>query len=232
MTSEKIDLLVKALIKAKAKFKSFEKTKENPYFKSKYADLGAVDAATSAALHENGLIVVQPTGVLNGTPVLETILAHESGQFISGTYPLIPTKNDPQMLGSALTYARRYALSALLTVVADDDDDGNAASAPAKPSATTQQKAAPAAGVPDTVTFVPDIVSVKSGEKNGKPWTKYGIKSPSGDIYGTFDERMGNLAQDAKAGGFPVSVGYVISGQYKNVLSVVRYESDIEEVPF
>lgn len=148
MTSEKIDLLIKALIKAKAQFGAVEKNRTNPYFKSKYADLGAVNDAVTGPLHDNGLTVMQTTAVRDdGTPVLVTTLAHESGQFISGQYPLLSAKNDPQGLGSALTYGRRYALSALLSVVADDDDDGNAA----------QDKAvskAPVSATPKTNTTV------------------------------------------------------------------------------
>lgn len=137
MQSEKVDLLVKALIKAKADFGPVEKNKENPFFKSKYADLGTIDQAVTPALHKNGLTVVQTTEIAGIQPVLVTTLFHESGQFLSGQYPLNPVKADPQGLGSATTYARRYALCAMLTIVADDDDDGNAASTPQK-SAPTQ----------------------------------------------------------------------------------------------
>jgi hypothetical protein len=143
MTSEKIDLLVKALIKAKGAFKPVEKTKVNPYFKSKYADLGAIMDAVNKPLHDNGITVIQTTDTDALGPVLVTTLAHESGQFISGRYPISAAKADPQAVGSAVTYARRYGLSAILTVVADDDDDGNAATQP-KAQPERQQYATPA----------------------------------------------------------------------------------------
>jgi hypothetical protein len=128
MKSEKIELLVKALIKAKASISPVAKTKENPFFKSKYADLGTIDEAVKGPLKDNGLVVVQTTEVISGQAVLVTTLLHDSGQWIEGQYPLNPVKNDPQGLGSATTYARRYALSALLGVICDEDDDGNHAS--------------------------------------------------------------------------------------------------------
>jgi len=126
-TSEKIDQLVKALIQAKGEFSKIERKKKNPFFNSKYADLATIDSAVMPALHKNGITVVQTTDMSGIQLVLVTMLVHESGQFITGNYPLNPVKNDPQGLGSATTYARRYALSAMLAVVSDDDD-GNGAS--------------------------------------------------------------------------------------------------------
>lgn len=134
--SEKIELLVKALTKAQSEMPKIEKDKENPFFKSFYADLATVIEAVTPTLAKNGLCIYQTTRA-GDRPCLVTVLAHESGQFISGEYPLIPVKQDPQSLGSATTYARRYALCAILGIVAEDDDDGNAATkapAPAKPA--------------------------------------------------------------------------------------------------
>jgi hypothetical protein len=67
-----------------------------------------------------------------GVDGLTTTLRHISGESISGVYPVNPVKNDPQSIGSALTYSRRYSLMAMLGIVADDDDDGNAATQPVK----------------------------------------------------------------------------------------------------
>ena len=117
-------LLYVALCRAQAMFLVPKKTKTNPHFKMKYADLADVIEATKEGLVKNDLCVSQ--GVV-GTN-LKTILMHKSGESIETLTPLLLDKQTMQGLGSALTYARRYALSALLNVASDEDDDGNAAS--------------------------------------------------------------------------------------------------------
>lgn len=119
--------LIKALVKARLSFEHISKNKTNPHYKSKYADLDTILDAVNPALLANGILVVQVTEILDGKPVLVTKLIHESGQSIEGCYPL-PEISDPQKLGSAITYARRYALCAILNITADDDDDANIAS--------------------------------------------------------------------------------------------------------
>lgn len=139
--SENIAELAAALVLAQPKIETAKMDTVNPFFKSKYADLGSVWDAVRGALVACDLAVSQlPDQDANGHPALTTMLIHKSGQWISATYPLIVTKGDPQTYGSALTYARRYGLSAVLGVVADDDDDGNAASKPQKTSQTPAPK--------------------------------------------------------------------------------------------
>ena len=94
----------------------------NPHFKSKYADLAAIFDAARKPLSANGLAITQTIG--NG--VLHTRLLHTSGQWIASEHPL-PMSGRPQEIGSALTYARRYSLSALIGIAADEDDDATAA---------------------------------------------------------------------------------------------------------
>ena len=100
---------------------------KNEFFKSKYADLASVIDAARNALSKNNLAVIQTTQTINGELVLFTTLSHSSGEWIRGEYPIKPVKQDPQGFGSAMTYARRYAFSAI-TGIASEDDDGNAAS--------------------------------------------------------------------------------------------------------
>lgn len=118
-----------ALARLQGEVRAALKDSMNPHFKSKYADLSAVWEACRAPLTKNGLSVVQTTDFDANDVWLVTTLYHSSGASISGRYPLRPVKNDPQGYGSALTYARRYTLAALVGVVADEDDDGNRASA-------------------------------------------------------------------------------------------------------
>ncbi len=125
--------IIPALIKAKKSFKKISKDAVNPYFKSKYATLDAVLEATENALAEQGLTIVQ---VVEGY-ILQTFLYHESGEFIQSNYPL-PETTDSQKLGAAITYARRYAICAMLSITADEDEDGNFSSA--KPTSSKPQK--------------------------------------------------------------------------------------------
>lgn len=121
--SENIAEIIKALIKIQPQLKPAIKDKANPFLKSKYADLSGVWDSCRDLLKESGLAVVQVCGIGDNGSYLETILMHESGQWISGKYPLKPVKDDdPQAMGSAMTYARRYNLAAILGIVTDDDD--------------------------------------------------------------------------------------------------------------
>jgi hypothetical protein len=127
--SEAIDQLASALAKAQAEMKHAEKGVENTFFKSRYADLPKVIDASRPYLAANGLSVTQMTDVDdNGKVTLVTQLNHASGQWVRSWYPVNPIKNDPQGLGSAVTYARRYSYCAITGVAAiDEDDDGNGA---------------------------------------------------------------------------------------------------------
>ncbi len=123
-TSEHINDIAAALAKAQSLFTQPKKTKTNPHFKNKYAELVDVIEATKDGLLKCDLSIVQ--GVEDRT--LKTRVSHKSGQWIETETPLLLDKQNMQGLGSALTYARRYALSAILNVSSDEDDDGNEAS--------------------------------------------------------------------------------------------------------
>lgn len=121
--SPSIAALVAALSKAQGMIKGAAKDSTNPFFKNKYADLSSVWEACREALSKNELAVIQ-TPVEGG---VITMLAHSSGEWIKSYLPMKPTKDDAQGAGSAITYARRYALAAFVGV-APEDDDGQAAS--------------------------------------------------------------------------------------------------------
>jgi len=128
-SSPSIAKLAGALSAAQRELQPAVKDSTNPAFRSKYADLGAVWDACREAITNHGLSVAQlPTTVDAGYVALETVLMHESGEWISSTVQTKLVKDDPQGVGSALTYLRRYALSAMIGIVADEDDDGHAAS--------------------------------------------------------------------------------------------------------
>lgn len=122
--------LASALCKAQAQMEGAKKDANNPHFKTNYADLASVWSAIREPLTKNGLSVVQLLRSIQGGVEVETILMHTSGQQISDVFAVPATKNDAQGYGSAATYARRYALMAMVGV-APEDDDGNAAAGPA-----------------------------------------------------------------------------------------------------
>lgn len=123
--------LAQALLEFKKEAPTLLKDSDNPHFKSKFASLKAVHRAVDPLLVKHGLVWVTTPGYDKNTghAVLEYRLIHaESDDEIAAACPLILTKQDPQALGSAITYARRQSLLSVLGLVADEDDDGNAAS--------------------------------------------------------------------------------------------------------
>jgi len=146
LTSDSITKIMPALIKAQGEFAPAVKAKVNPHFKSKYVPLDAVLDAIAEPLRANGIAIVQQTDIEDARTVLVTRLVHESGEWIAGRYPVHPVKADPQGEGSALTYARRYALMALASI-APEDDDGNAAVKATEKAAATTGKILPTDGV-------------------------------------------------------------------------------------
>lgn len=140
LESGNLDLLLAALVKARADYMPVRRDQTNPAFRASYASLDAVLDAVTPALTANGLVIVHQTEPDDGGLMLTTKLMHTSGQWIGTRYPVRPLKPEPQALGSALTYARRYSVLAICAI-APEDDDGNAASAP--PGRMTQRDAPP-----------------------------------------------------------------------------------------
>lgn len=140
-TSPEIGSLAAALSAAQGKMRPALRESENPYFKSRYADLASVWEAIRGPLSEAELAVIQTCrGTETGIEV-ETMLAHSSGQWVSDSLYLPASKLDAQGYCQAVTYARRYGLMAVVGVAPDDDDDGNAASQP--PRRDVQGRPAP-----------------------------------------------------------------------------------------
>jgi len=127
MTSVAIDEFSKAMCAAQGAMSGAVKDSTNPYFKSKYADLSAVWEDIRKPFSDNGLSVVQmPCGGIGSVTVI-TQITHASGQWMRSRLTMVPVKNDPQGIGSGITYARRYSLAAMAGVY-QIDDDGNTAS--------------------------------------------------------------------------------------------------------
>ena len=117
-----------AFAKAQAEMKDAAFNKVNPHFKSKYADLSSVRAATLPALNKHGLTLSQAIQGCGEEYHLYTVIKFKGVIVIDSQYPLPnPRDEKPHIVGSALTYARRYSWAALCGIASDEDDDGNAA---------------------------------------------------------------------------------------------------------
>lgn len=170
-TSEQLDKLAAALSKAQGEVTGALKSADNPFFKSKYADLAACWDAARGPLSANGLSVAQtPSTTDDGAVCVTTRLMHSSGQWIEDTMACKPAKNDAQALGSVTTYLRRYGLAAIVGL-AQVDDDGEAAvvhdektnnneMTPVKKTAKGKNE------------FAPVAIPVEPGE-NGPDWGKW-----------------------------------------------------------
>ena len=155
--SESIKELATALALAQGEMKNAPKSSDNPFYRSKYADLSSVWDTARGPLTKNGLSIIQLPGTTpEGKPTLETILAHSSGEYVAETVVMTPVRqikgggfelaNDPQALGSAFSYARRYGLAAICGVATEDDDGNSASDVKDKSSAPTPQS--PGVGSP------------------------------------------------------------------------------------
>lgn len=123
-----VPALAAALAKAQAVIEGAIKDSKNPHFGNAYADLASVWAAVRKPLTDNGLAIVQMPGKFDGkTITVTTMLVHSSGEWVACDLLMPTDKPSAQAVGSAITYARRYALAAFCGVC-PEDDDGNAAS--------------------------------------------------------------------------------------------------------
>ncbi len=137
--SESIAALAAALAKAQGQMTHAAKDAQNPHFKAKYADLAAVWSAIREPLSANGLSVAQTVTQGDGTVGVTSLLMHASGEWILSTLTMPVAQKTPQGYGSALTYARRYSLAALVGI-AQDDDDGEAGTRPSQSVMPPQQR--------------------------------------------------------------------------------------------
>jgi hypothetical protein len=145
--SEEIGALSKALVAVQAAIEPVSKDSENPHFRNRYASLDSILDYVRPLLSSHGLALVQGGGdIINGGLMVTTTIVHESGQWISSSFEMPLEKQTPQAAGSAITYGKRYGVSALLALSTDEDDDGAAASKPAqkRSGAKAGEKSAPA----------------------------------------------------------------------------------------
>lgn len=168
-TSEAINELAGALAKAQGEIKGALKDATNPFFKSRYATLDAVWDACRGPLSANGLSIIQGASTPHeATVCVTTMLLHSSGQWIRDALTLPAGDGGPQETGSALTYARRYGLSAMVGVAPEDDDDANAAQGTKMPPRYQDKRfKGPQEGPP--LSTDPKVIQAEEDKIFGKP---------------------------------------------------------------
>ncbi len=123
-TSETFKEISPALVKAIGEIPNPPKNAVNPHFKNRYADLASIIETVKPILLKNGLTVIQGSEADGNIVTVRTRIVHVSGEWIETSLTMAAAGSDPQKIGSAITYARRYSISSFLNIAADDDDDG------------------------------------------------------------------------------------------------------------
>ena len=218
--SDTLNELAGALATAQGQIKNAAKDALNPFFKSSYADLASVREAINDVFSRNGLSVTQLLGNNIHGVTVETVLLHKSGQWLSGIVSVKASKDDAQSLGSAVTYARRYSLSAIAGIASETDDDGESAvGRETKPTHKPVEKRVavdlaeivskianahvvePVVQSGDSLLAIGTVaqVSHKSGSGARGEWHRYGIKLAEIDHwFNTFDTVLGDQANELK----------------------------------
>ncbi len=148
-TSESVKEIYGALASAIGEIPNPPKNATNPHFKNRYADLSGILDTVKPILKKNGLAVVQGVETESNLVKIQTRIIHVSGEWIESELTLQAAGTDPQKIGSAITYGRRYSISSMLNIAADDDDDGEEnrkkenQKAPEPVKTQNQQKPAP-----------------------------------------------------------------------------------------
>ena len=164
--SESIKELAGALNKAQSEMSGAKKGSNNPFFKSKYADLVEVIQCAKEALYNNGLAISQFPITEDNKAGVKTILMHVSGEYLCDTLLLPCAKQDPQGAGSAITYARRYAYQSILGIPSEDDD-GNMATRHTHNHQAPAKATKPNSQIADSIKA---LQAVKDGEQLKTVW--------------------------------------------------------------
>lgn len=189
--SESVAKIAAALVKVSAEIENPHRNARNPHFKNDYADLSEIVNVSRPILTKHGLTIMQCPGMEDGHLTLDSLVLHESGEWIKGVASSPLPKNDPQGVGSATTYLRRYSLAALLGL-AQEDDDGEGARPDARDKYTGEKPAMRELAGEEPKGAVP------AAERNGKP--KKGDMIACPDCGGAmWDNREKKKAGDMKA---------------------------------
>jgi hypothetical protein len=235
-SSPEIKNLAAALCKAQAQLKKAIKNNENPHFRSKFADLESVWDACREVLSVNGLSVAQIVWTLpEGQHCLTTRLLHSSGEYLSGDVTLPLQKGNPQELGSAIKYMRRYSLAALVGIVDGEDDDAELAEGRRRDDAKPLPKKESAPMLPpDSITQSSDAPGeyvVKFGKKYfGKKLKELG----SDELRGYIAYLSASAKETGKGHSPKVEEFMAYANQFLNIVPMTETPPEWvnEEIPF
>jgi hypothetical protein len=199
-----------ALVACIGELENVAKTANNPYFKSKYAPLDAIVEYTRPILKKHKLAIKQDPVFRDGCAGVITSIIHTNG-WVTSSELVLPLKDQtPQGVGSAITYARRYALAAVLGLATEDDDDGNISTGltkkeePRHPIAKVMDKkddsprpAPSATTVWRGVKITDGKIAAKSKDGSPKKWVLYSFTFDEKNEALSFDEKLWNIASDA-----------------------------------
>lgn len=199
-----------ALADAQQEFEAIERTQQaqiqsrrtNASYTYEYADLASVLAVVRPVLARHGLAVVQLPTARSGSVTVVTVLGHKSGQWIKNSLSCACENADPQTIGSAITYLRRYALQSVVGVAPEQDDDGRAAapSAHSHDDLRRDEPRAAAAARPSQAL----VTALRQFQYQGK--TMYGIKTTAGGECYTDDKDIYDACDRARAASQPVAL--------------------------
>jgi ERF superfamily len=248
-TSEQIAELAAALATAQAAMRGALKDSENPFFRSKYADLASVWEACREPLTANHLAIVQfPTATFEGKPEayewttrtgevrygvrvptvvsVLTRLMHSSGQWLEDTTSTMLANADPQSIGSAVTYLRRYALAAVAGVAPEDDDAEAAQTA-------TRAQATPKAAAPTSNDPLPPgpvgITKVTTQATKNPAVQRHTVHFTDGRLANTINEFVASLAVESQKHGVPVYAKLRESRYGLEIISLTRADREEPE---
>ena len=236
--SDSIAELSTALGKAQRQIVGASRSSTNPHYHSRYADLAATWDACREQLTSNGLAVIQcPRLVSAGAETwlveVETMLVHASGEYLADTLAVPVSRADAQGVGSAITYARRYALAAFVGVAPDDDDDDGEAAVsapvdrerepygPAKESRDRE----PEAPIEVERGKVADIVQRRAANNA----IRYVVTLANGHKYASFRKTFAETAKAAREAGSEVEVAFRQTRFGPDIVNLV--DLSIEEPP-
>ncbi len=187
-SSTDLNEIAKALCSAQLEIKHAKKDAKNPFFKSDYSTLESISDSCLPALNKHAIAVTQTMAVNGHGMVLITTLLHSSGQWISSSYPVNPIKSDPQSLGSAISYARRYSLAAIAGVVSADDDGEVAMGRSTDTVLTQTNRTVASVGHVTEAQLARLFAIVKSAH-----WTNEDVKKYLGDMGLTSTKELGQM---------------------------------------
>lgn len=158
--SDSIAALAKAIAISQLQVENASKNAKNPHFKSNYADLAEILNTVRPIFSANNIAIIQLPTFESGVASVETMLCHESGEFISSVCSSPVSKQDAQGIGSAITYLRRYSLAAMCGIAQEDDDGNHAVNRPQQDAPPRLSNAQREQGVKD-MKAAPDLAALQ-----------------------------------------------------------------------